>query len=799
MSFFSFKKINLFRNNSSVISPGTSGSDSKGKKEKPIFWKKLINHPALFLFVFVVSMAYLISYLPSKSLPDLEEGEIASVDIVAPENLTIIDEETTKKREKASIEAVLPVYNFDPNVFLNLQEKTREFFNSGRQFIKTPLSALTLEEFIKATNEKYGFSIPAETLRGLVKLRFASALEDNLINLTGKVLDQGIILTKNLFIHGEQEKGLTLVYSPGNEKIVSISEFLDMKESKQILSQEIIELELPQNEKKLLTELSHAIISDNITFNSIETTARQEKAREEVEAVYYTIKKGKVIIRKGDEVSKDTIKQIAIINQNLSEKPTWLTNFAGTFLLLGLIFIALFSFLEPRQAKPAPLKKFLMTGITLLLSLVVYKVCLGLAPIFSQNANLSFLKYTENYRYAFPFQLGTLLFSYLSGIYIALIYNMVNSILVGYLFNSSFEFMIFSLIGGFAAILSINKYFRTKLRTTILRASLLIVAPVNIVIILIFHLIRQRIGPFDFLISELFMGFLGGLLGGALAFLFLPVFENLFGICTQNKLLELASSDLPIFRKMAIEAPGSYHHSLLVASLGEAAAEELGLDALLVKVGALYHDIGKIKRPEYFVENRTRRSDLHKSLKPSMSKLVIVNHVKEGLEKAQKLRLPKKIKDIVAQHHGTSLVRYFFEKAKEEYDPEMQTIGEESYRYTGPTPKTKEGAIVMLADSVEAASRSIKSPSEANLKRAISDIVDNYVKDSQLDDCKLSIKDLKIIASSFLSSLTMIYLPRPEYPGFDFERKKADSKESKNENDRNNKPAKKIQNKHKDI
>jgi putative nucleotidyltransferase with HDIG domain len=252
----------------------------------------------------------------------------------------------------------------------------------------------------------------------------------------------------------------------------------------------------------------------------------------------------------------------------------------------------------------------------------------------------------------------------------------------------------------------------------------------------------------------------------------LPIFENVFGFVTQTRLLELTNSDLPIFRQMAMEAPGSYHHSLVVSTLAEKAAEEIGLDGMLVKAGALYHDIGKVKRPEYFIENISRNPDLHKDMTPSLSSLVIISHVKEGAETAKKLKLPKKIREMVEQHHGSSLVRYFYHKAKEVYDPEMQKIEEENYRYPGPPPQSKESALIMLADSVEAASRSVKSPSQETLKRVIIEIFENYLQDGQLDNSDFSLRELRAIATSFHATLYAIYHPRIQYPGFDFEIKK---------------------------
>ena len=490
-----------------------------------------------------------------------------------------------------------------------------------------------------------------------------------------------------------------------------------------------------------------------------------------------------MIIRKGDEVNKEALDYINIINQNLQAKPGWLTNFSGTFLLYALLFLALWYYINSIMKFRRALKIFIMMGTTLIISVLLYKLSIFLASIFSANTNIFLFTYTESYWYAFLFQFGVLLFAFLVGNQLALIYTVLNSLLVGYLFEENFYLMIFCLIGGLAAIYGI-KYYGKQKRTSALRAGIFLVAPANIIVILIIHLIREIMGPIDLVASELFMGILGGILSGSLAFLLLPVFENVFDFLTQTKLLELMNTDLPIFKQMAAEAPGSYQHSLIVASLAERAAEEIKLDPMLVKAGALYHDIGKIKRPEYFIENRIENPDLHRDLKPSMSSLVIINHVKEGVELAKKLKLPEKIREIIAQHHGRSLMRFFFQKAKEKYDPEMQKIGEESYRYAGPIPKSKEAALIMLSDSVEAAARSLKTPSLPSLRRMITEIFNNYIQDGQLDDCYFSFKELQTVASIFLSTLYSIYHPRVKYPGFDFEMKKK-TKKNKKPDDRN--------------
>lgn len=801
MNSISFKNLKLFKNKVSPAQKPKNAPPSPKKESRLAPLVKIIKHPFLYLVILVLILAYFISYLPSKSLPELQVGEISSSDIVAPADLTIVDKETTEKRKQEAEETVLPVYNFDKNIFLNTEEKIRNFFSSGQEWIQKPVSTKRIETFQKETLDTYGVEISASTIRALARTKFSSTIEETLINLIGKVSEEGIVLSKNLLIHGEQEKGLTLQLSPDKEKNVQVNAILDIEQSKQRLSEELENLDLAQADKSVLTSLSHIFISDNLRYNKIETDRRKQQAMDRVEPVFYTIKKGKVIVRKGDEVTGDVVKQIQIINQNLQAKPSWWANFSGTFLLFGLLFLTLWYYLKSLQKYKEARRSYLMMGTTLILSLFLYKICILLAQTFSENSIFFLFEHLETYQYAFPFQFGVIVFAFLTGSTIALIFAIINSLLVGYLFKANFYLMIFCLIGGFAAIYGI-KYYGKQKRTNPFRAGLFVVAPVNTFVIITFHLIRERMGSLEFFSSEILMGILGGILSAALAFVFLPVYEHVFGFITQTKLLELTNSDLPIFKKMAIEAPGSYHHSLLVSSLAEKAAEETKVDPMLVKAGALYHDIGKLKRPEYFIENRPQNPDMHKDLKPSMSTLVIINHVKEGLEQAKKLKLPKKIRDILEQHHGTSLVRYFFHKAKEAYDPGMQKVGEESYRYPGPKPLSKEAALIMLADAVEAASRSLTSPTQDNLKRVITEIFNTHLGDGQLDECDFSLKEIRAVAASFLSSLSMIYQKRVEYPGFDFEmkrKKKKNAGKNKKSNDTNTQPAKKILDKHKQI
>ena len=788
MNNLSFKKIKFFKAKEVPKKRMPNNKPPINKENKPKFWEQLIKNPFFYLFLFVLVITYFLSYVPSRSLPQLQVGEIAVFDVEAPSDITLVDSEATDEKRREAVDAVLPVYNLDKSIFSYTEEKIRSLFQSGRELIETRLTEDILQNFRISLINQYGLELLPNDLNALIKTNFPSSLEENLISLIGKISSQGIILTRNLFIRGEQEKGLTLVEEDRPERTLAISEILDSEEAKDLITDEIANLDLPPDEKSLLVMLSHSFFSSNVTYDGIATETRKEQAWAGVELILYTIKKGRVIVRSGDEVNEETSNLIRLINQSLEEQAGWLVNATGTFLLFSLLFLTIWYYLKSLLKFHLALKYFQMMGLTLIVSLLIYKLSFFLSGIFSQTSSFFLLKNLEPYHYALPLQIGILIFAFLSGIQVALIFTVLNSILIGYLFPTNFPLMVFCLIGGFAAIYGV-KYYGKHSRTSTFRAGLFIVAPVNLFLIFTFHLIREQMGAFNSFVSEVVMGLVGGLLSASFAFLFLPVLENLFGIITQSKLLELTNSDLPIFRQMALEAPGSFHHSLIVSALAENAAEEIKLDPMLVKTGALYHDIGKSRRPEYFIENHhTGSLDRHKDLKPSMSALVILNHVKEGVEIANKLKLPKPIRDVIEQHHGTSIMRYFFEKAKIAYDPEMQKIGEESYRYPGPSPKSKEAGLVMLADAIEAASRSLKSPTNTNLKRVINDLINNLIQDGQLDDNPLSIKELKSIAASFLSTLDNIYHQRVEYPGFDFEMRKAKkNKQAKSSNDRNNK------------
>jgi len=792
MDFLSFKKLRLFK--SQAPPPDKNHTPLSGPKpSRGKALKNFVRNPFVLVFLFVLVLAYLIAYLPSRSLRLPKEGAIASADIVAPADLTIEDTEATLARREEVRAQVLPIYVFNLNVQTNTETTVQQFFLAGREWLaQTASPAKKIDSLQKALQDKFDVEAGPTDLGFLVKMGFPSGLEDALLRLLGVPFSRGILVGKNLFFNREPERGLTLIKA-GGESTVKVEEVLDMGEAKDLLYTAADTLEFPGRTKAVLANLASLFLSPNITFDKAKTNARQEWTAGQVEAVFYKIKRGKVLVRKGDEVTADVLRQIRIINSSLRGTPSWFINFAGTFLFLALIFLTLWYYLKSLMGADDARSRMTLLGLTLIVSLLVYKLCLFLSLVFSQNTAFPLLTHAESYAYAFPFQFGVLIFAFLTTVPVSLMYVIINSLTIGYLFRADFFLMIFSLIGGVAAMYGV-KYFRRQKRTTTLRAGLFLIAPVNVFMVITLQLVREEGADLGLLAGSLLMALAGGVLSAALAFVLLPFVENAFGFVTQSRLLDLTNSDLPVLKQLALEAPGSYHHSLLVATLAEKAAEAIKLDPLLIKAGAMYHDIGKLKRPEYFIENRTRNIDTHRDLTPAMSALVIINHVKDGVEMAKKLRLPKAIQEVIEQHHGTSLVRFFYQKAKEKYDPEMHDIEEEQYRYPGPSPRTKEAALVLLADSVEAASKSLRSPTETHFKRVISAIIDGHIQDGQLDDCNFSLKELKTIASSFLETLDSIFHPRVDYPGYDFGDKQRPKHEEKNGNGRNPEQPDEIQN-----
>jgi putative nucleotidyltransferase with HDIG domain len=361
--------------------------------------------------------------------------------------------------------------------------------------------------------------------------------------------------------------------------------------------------------------------------------------------------------------------------------------------------------------------------------------------------------------YAIPLAAGAMTVCLLMGMQVALPFALATAFVSAFLFENEFDMFLFFLLNGVLGAYWVRS---CKERGVLIKAGLK-VGLVNVVLVTALHM-HRGFGLNLHLMWDWAFGMLGGVTAGILATGFAPAAEMTFAYTTDIKLLELANLDRPILRKLMLEAPGTYHHSVIVGSLVEAASSAIGANSLLAKVSGYYHDIGKIKKPLYFIENQEGHENRHDKLAPSMSSLILIAHVRDGVEIAQNHRLGKAIIDTIQQHHGTNVITYFYEKAKQQNQTGEDSVNMEHFRYPGPRPQTKEAGLVLLADSVEAASRALDNPTPARIKGLVQQIINKIFLDGQLEECELTLKDLHEIAGSFNKILNGIYHHRIEYP-----------------------------------
>lgn len=429
----------------------------------------------------------------------------------------------------------------------------------------------------------------------------------------------------------------------------------------------------------------------------------------------------------------------------------------GTSLLVFLLLAILFEFATANIRKFSPDDKDLLFLTLLLVALLsVTKVSLIVFPFIGQA--LPEIP-PSAYVYGIGIAAGAMLVRIILNSETALVFSVVASPFAGWLLDNSFFFSVYFFIGS---VVGAHSVVFCEDRSILLKAGAK-VGLVNVLTILCQNLIGQK-WIFPEVGFDLLFGFLGGEVAAVVVLGTLPLVEWVFGYTTNIKLLEMANLNHPLLKRMILEAPGTYHHSVIVSTMAETAARSVNANPLLARVSAYYHDIGKINKPLYFVENQGSQENKHDKLAPSMSSLILISHVKEGLELARAYKLGKKISSIIQQHHGTSLISFFYQKAKDQEDPEMAQVDDRAYRYHGPKPQTKEAGLVLLADAVEAASRTLLQPTSARLQGLVQRIINNIFTDGQLDECELTLKDLHQIAKSFNTILAGIHHHRVEYP-----------------------------------
>ncbi|MBD7935811.1 MULTISPECIES: HD family phosphohydrolase [Cytobacillus] len=500
--------------------------------------------------------------------------------------------------------------------------------------------------------------------------------------------------------------------------------------------------------KTAMIELGRYAIYQNEFYAPEETQEKRQTAVESVEPV--KILQGQILVEQNQLISREVYRQLELVGMLDSENS--IQPFIGLALVVLIILAATYYYFyeldKPQEAK----QNFLLVySIVFIISLLLMK-------------GISYIQAFEysDILYIFPAAMGSMLIKILISEKLALYYSVIIAICGSLIFNGSITgtfhvtAAIYITCSGIAGVLFLSKQ---NQRSKILQAGLL-VSVVNILVILALLLLRN--GQVDLVEYSFYMvsGFISAISAAVLTIGFLPFFEAGFGILSAMKLIELSSPNHPLLRKILTEAPGTYHHSVMVANLSDSACEAIGANGLLARVGCYYHDIGKTKRPQFFIENQINKDNPHDKLPPLTSKNIIIAHAQDGADLLRKHKMPKEIIDIAEQHHGTTLLKFFYYKAKES----GVEVKEDDFRYPGPKAQTKESAVIGIADSVEAAVRSMSHPTPEQIDDLIRKIIADRLQDGQLNECDLTLKELEVVAKSFNETLNGIFHSRIEYP-----------------------------------
>lgn len=505
----------------------------------------------------------------------------------------------------------------------------------------------------------------------------------------------------------------------------------------------------------VLSLLATVLFFPNLTFRGYEYAAGEVartdiKSPVEAQADGLAVRKGETVVREGQVLTEGDLMKLLLIEESVRKEKSGLPAI-GFFVLTAVLFAASYYFSRwnirkfASSAKDVLLQATVLSGVLVIINLSD-TVALVMTDLLPGSASA--------YRYVVPVAIGPMLVRLLLNSETAYVFAAVSSIITGF-FMGGVEMAAFAFAGGITGAAGVR---HCTHRSIVIKAGF-VLGIVNAAVLLCISALKG--GALGGPVQLVFTGLLNGLLASVLAIGIAPLLEAVFQYTTNIRLLELSRMEHPLLKELAIKAPGTYHHSLMIGTLAEAAAESINANPLLARVAAYYHDIGKIRMPQYFIENTSGESR-HDKLSPSMSALILSSHVKEGAELAGKYRLGAEISDIISQHHGSAVITYFYQKAKAmEGDSEVK---EGDYRYPGPRPQTKEAGIIMLADAIEAASKTLPDPSPDRIQWLTQKIVNRIFSDGQLDECELTLKDLNAITKSFNRVFAGMYHQRIDYP-----------------------------------
>jgi len=756
-------------------------------------------HWLMLLAVIVVFTAIL---YPGLVVTDLTYriGDVAERDIKASRDFLIEDRQATEANQLKAQESSLTVYDYDVLLARNLTRNIDQVFREMRNTLvelkakealrvaaaqpdptatvegpsphaialkpsppPAETAAVPVKEILLAKQEvfgeKLGIAVPDEVYSLLVESEFDQVIADHMIQILFEILKTGVVSNKEILLR-ESEKGIVLrTVGTDKERIVhNLRQFYDLEEAQmmvRIMGQPMLK-DLGYADADLIVDLTQGLLQPNITLNRRETEERRDAAAAEVKPVFHKIKAGEMLLREGERVTAVQALKLRAIQEEHRNQRIALSSM-GAALIMICVLLSTYVLRYRRHAPQTEMvdRDILFAAVVLCSFFVVAEVAGSLSRTLAQNTPFSFE--ALSLYYATPLSSATMLICLFMGLESAVLLAMILAIGAGIIFHGSFQALVFFLVSNAMAAYWVQ-YCRE--RKVFIKAGLM-TGLLNIALATAIGVYAGFESPKAILWGCVF-GFLGGVTSAIIATGLVPIIEILFEYTSDIKLLELANLDQPLMRKLMIEAPGTYHHSVIVGNMVEAAAAEIGANPLLAKVCGYYHDIGKIRKPAYFIENQSDGRNRHDKLAPSMSALILIAHIKDGLDMARQNKLGQAITDTIRQHHGTSLIHYFYDKAKQLKGEDAVNI--DDYRYPGPKPQTREAGLVMLADVVEAASRVLDNPTPSRLQGLVQKLINRIFSDGQLDNCELTLRDLHNIAKSFNTLLNGIHHHRIEYP-----------------------------------
>ena len=646
---------------------------------------------------------------------DLKIGDRSPEDIIA--NRTAVDIVATESARKEARDMVEDIYRLDHTVLNKVRTNVDQLIFDVKR-----LSTEDITETIKINTlqERSEINLSEEVY---YKLLYTDAdtieiIRFHIRNIITEIMNNGI----------KQE---------------------DLKNARSLADDLIIGLDISKDARFIIREITQNSIAANMFFDQIAT--EENRSKQEASIADRMIPQNTLIVAKGEIITEDIYTRLESLNilENRMQHIDW----AGVLILVLLVIYGLYMYIKTYQPE--------ILNDNYVFTLLILIWILTLVIIKSIHITTGVIDFSS-VGFLVPIAMSTMLITILVSSKIAIFSAIAFSLFVSFIFQTDgtllfdFRYGFVSLVSGISGVFSVTKMTH---RSAIMRAGI-VVAFVNVISISSLHLLSQEFTPVILMMNLLF-GLINGILSSVLTLGMLPFLESTFGILSSVSLLELSNPNNPLLRKLLVEAPGTYQHSIIVGNLAEAAAEVVNADPLLARVGAYYHDVGKTKRPYMFIENQLNKENPHDKIAPSLSTLIITSHPKDGEELAQKYNIPKPIRDIIFQHHGTSLLSYFYNKAKETNKGDTNEL---DFRYQGVKPQTKEAAIVMIADSIEAAVRATSKPTPVRMEAIIRKIIKEKLADGQFDECDLTFKDLDNMVHAYLHVLNGIFHSRIEYP-----------------------------------